>query len=82
MSDDRFAHIVRLLLPLFGATTEAEDQVESGLLLYITGDREVTKSEGASSCVGLTNQREYDHPPTASQRRSISVGREEFWSKG
>ena len=42
-------HVVGLLLPLFGTTTETEDQVESGLLLNVTGRLEVIKVEVASS---------------------------------
>lgn len=78
MSNNRFAHVVGLLLPLLGATTEAEDQVKSGLLLNVAGGREVTKAEVVSRCRGLTNRKECDHPPAAFQRRSVSVGQEEF----
>ena len=37
--DNKLTHIVGLLLPLLAATTEAEDQVESRLLLDVTGSR-------------------------------------------
>ena len=72
------AHVIGLLLPLFGATAEAENQVEGRLLLDITGGRQVIQGEIVSSWEELTNQKECGRPQAVFQRRSISVGRGEF----
>jgi len=45
MSDGKFAHVVGLLLPLFGAAAKTEDQVKSRLFLDVTGGRGVTTVE-------------------------------------